>query len=548
MMYLVLLALLAMNVSAEILDAFKNIHKRLENSSTTALDGSQKFMASMIEEINEEVENEGKKDNIGLIDTLATIQSQTAEIVQMLDQHINHLRDSIIKRDKQTGKLLNLGETEKNLQYFMGQGKDQEADGGRGQGEARKVKDALNKYYQDINSLYNSQVKSDSAKQDLELLPDAIAGQDGNEKTWEQYNFEGPAIANVATLEAMKLDLYEREKDLLNLLNNRLGVATFKADEVIALEAPVSTIVPAGLQYETRLFAVMTSSQMKPEFRSGSGSIEKDESGNFATLKIGASGGVIPKNKNEGVQSYSATIQVPKATGGFEDLKVEGKFTVRRPEIVVTSAAIQILYQACGNDVNIDVPALGDLYNPKVTSGQATIIPSKASKKKFRIVPRGSKAVVGVSSVTNGKTLKIGDLSYKVIRPPKPTIEMAVNNKSYNGSAMVPKTSRIAVRLVPDSDFKSALPEDAKYGITSIDVLAQLSLGPPTKVNSVRGAKDAVNKPVSVALGTKVRQSARPGTKVYVRLNEVFRVNFQGKRVTDDRFREIERTLSLVVK
>ncbi|MEM7656207.1 MAG: hypothetical protein AAF399_08775, partial [Bacteroidota bacterium] len=320
------------------------------------------------------------------------------------------------------------------------------------------------------------------------------------------------------------------------------------ADKVIALEAPISTIVPAGLQYESNLFVAMTSSQMKPKYSTNTGNIQTDESGSFATLKIPASARAIPNGKNEGVQSYTATIQVPKATGGFEDLKVEGKFTVRRPEIVVTSAAIQILYQNCGNDVNIDVPALGDQYSPRVSSPQAEVFPSKSSKKKFRIVPRGNKAIVTVNSVTNGQTMKIGDISYKVIRPPKPGIAMAVNGKLYNGSAMVPKTSRVAVRLNPDQDFKGALPEDAKYGITSIDVLAQLSLGPPTKVNSVRGSKDAVGKPISVSLGTKVRQDARPGTKVYVKLNEIFRVNFQGKTVTDKRFSEIERTLSLVVR
>ena len=112
---------------------------------------------------------------------------------------------------------------------------------------------------------------------------------------------------------------------------------------------------------------------------------------------------------------------------------------------------------------------------------------------------------------------------------------------------MVPKTSRVAVRLEPDADFRAALPNDAKYGIGGIEVLAQLSLGPPTKVNSIRGSSNAVTKPISVSLGNKVRQ-ASPGTKVYVRLNDIYRVNFKGQKIVDKRFNEIERTLSLVVK
>ncbi|MEZ4825996.1 MAG: GldM family protein [Bacteroidia bacterium] len=162
------------------------------------------------------------------------------------------------------------------------------------------------------------------------------------------------------------------------------------------------------------------------------------------------------------------------------------------------------------------------------------------------MVPSGNACKVTVNSVTGGKTIKIGDVDYKVINPPKPGINMAINGRTYNGAEMVPKTSRVAVRIEPDDDFASALPEDARYGITSIDVLAQLSLGPPTQVNQVNCAGQDATKAIEVPLGTRVRE-ARPGTKVYVRINEIYRVNFEKKRVPE-KFNEIQRTLSLVVQ
>ncbi|MEM7659647.1 MAG: hypothetical protein AAF399_26270, partial [Bacteroidota bacterium] len=224
MMYLVLLALLAMNVSAEILDAFENIHQRLQNSSAEALNGSEKFMKSMKDEIAEEIANEGKDDNAGLVDTLDQIKGETSSLIGLLDKHMNHLTDSIIKVDPESGALLSKGETEKNLQYWMGSGKQQEMNNGSGEGEAIKLRQALNDYANYIAGLYNSQVADAKNRIEPSLVPESISGQDGNSKSWERYTFEGPAIANVATLEAMKLDIYEQEKDLLNLLNNRLGV------------------------------------------------------------------------------------------------------------------------------------------------------------------------------------------------------------------------------------------------------------------------------------------------------------------------------------
>ncbi len=123
---------------------------------------------------------------------------------------------------------------------------------------------------------------------------------------------------------------------------------------------------------------------------------------------------------------------------------------------------------------------------------------------------------------------------------------MSFNGKRTSGATPVSKYSRVQIKVVPDPEFKAALPDDAKYGVTSVDVLAGLSLGPPTKVNAVKGGL-CHSKPINVSLGAKVR-SAPPNTKVYIRINEIYRKNFQNKNLPDKRFSEAERMLSIVVK
>jgi gliding motility-associated protein GldM len=543
MMYLVLLALLAMNVSKEVLDAFDNLKQKLHVSVANANENAISFMDGMKAEIQEEIENEGKRTNEGLIDTLDMISAKTDRLIAEINEHMM-VMDSIASPDPETGEYGKKDELEKNHRYWMaGPDGNDNANGGRGAGAAYDLRESINAYYQELADIYNLNAV-DSLQIEAELLKDTI-GTDGERKTWENYTFDAPVIANMAILEAIKLDIFEKQKELLDLLNGRLGIATFKVDKVVPIDAPVSAIVPAGLQYQTRLYVAMSSSAIKPSFSSPNGSIKVAEDGNSALLTINASGGVI-KNGKEGQQSYTANIRVPKATGGFDNLPVEGKFTVRKPEIVITSAAVQLLYLNCGNDVNIDVPALGDQYSPVITATSAEVIPSKKTAKKFRIVPTARTCKVTVSSNTGGSRIKIGDVDYKVIRPPKPTIEMAINGKTTGGSTPVSKNSRIQVRLVPDADFRANLPEDARYMISSIDVLAQLSLGPPTKVNSVNANGKDATKPINVSLGTQVRQ-ARPGTKIYIRINDIYRRNFQNKRVKEN-FSEIERMLSIVVK
>jgi gliding motility-associated protein GldM len=554
MMYLVLLALLAMNVSAEILNAFEIISKKLQTTALEASDNSKEFMNAMKAKIDEEIKNEGKMKNAKLKDTLDDVKTRTDAMIALLDKHILALRDSISGVDEKTGQLLKRDDTEGNHQYWIGRGAD-DANDGRGNAMAYSLHQALDKYVEYLVNMYNSQV--DPAKPELRIKmeeekltadPSEEVTQDGVKKTWERYTFEGPLVANVAMLQSFKTDVYEKEKRLLDLFNSRLGVATFKADKVIAIDAPTATIVPAGLPFQTRLFVAMSSSQIQPRFSSAGGSIKQEPGASMATLTLNASGNVIPQGKTEGTQGYTASIQVPKATGGFETLEVKGQFTVRKPEIQVTSAAIQILYRACANDVNIDVPALGDYYNPVITADNAEVIKSTESKKRFRLVPgSGRTCKVGVSSLTNGATVKIGDVDYKVIEPPKPGLNMAVNGKPYNGSQMVNRNSPIAVRVEPDPDFKANLPQDARYRISAIKVLAQLSLGPPTPINTINTAGQDATSPIRVALGSQIRD-ARPGTKVYIQLAEIQRVNFQNKTINDNRFTEVEKTLSLVVE
>lgn len=541
MMYLVLMAMLALNVSAEILDAFENLKNKLNNSYVQASANASEFINSMKAEIDDEVKTQNKLTNIGLKDTLDLIAGKSQDLIGAINTHISEM-DGIAQLDPVTGEYLAKDQTVENFKYWMGN--DESANKGRGNGKAFELRNQMDEYFGFLGKIYNINASADNKIEPRKI--EDQKSQDGQMKPWELFTFDGPVMGNLAMLEALKVDVLEEQKILLDLLNNRLGVATFKADKVVAVDAPMATIVPAGLQFQTKLFVSMSSSQIQPKFSSSSGNIKIEEGGNAAILTVGASGGAIPQGKKEGVQSYSASIQVPKATGGFENLAVEGKFTVRTPEIVITSAAVQNLYFECGNDVNIDVPALGDLYDPIVTASSAEVIQSQKSREKFRIIPSGRKCKVSVSSRTNGQTLKIGDVDYNVIQPPKPTIDMAVNGKRVSGATPVPKTSRVQIKLIPDADFAAGLPADARYGITGITVAAALSLGPPTTVNTINTNGRDATEPIQVSLGTRVRD-ARPGTKIFIRIEDVYRKNFQGKVINDPRFTEVERTLSIIV-
>ncbi len=212
----------------------------------------------------------------------------------------------------------------------------------------------------------------------------------------------------------------------------------------------------------------------------------------------------------------------------------------------ITSKNSLVMYRDCGNDVEINVPAWEENYSPIVeVDKNSSVRQGKANPRSFLVVPKGKKCEITVNAQVGKELMKIGQAKYRVVSPPKPKIEMLVNGKVYNGSSPIPKTSRLLVRIVPDPEFRQFMPNDARYGITKISVLGQLSLGPPKNVGLIEGGR--AEKGIKVSMPSPVRK-ARPGTKVYVRLEEIYRVNYRSKKIPETRFSEIERTLGLVTR
>jgi gliding motility-associated protein GldM len=544
-MYLVLLALLALNVSSEVLDSFVSIRTRLQASAAASEAYTAQFVDMMEREINQEVANRGDRSNVGLKDTLRNIRSHTRKTIDLLDGHIAEM-EALAKWEEATRQYLNPDELERNFRYWMGT--DEMAQQRRGNGAAAGLRDSLDRYFSVLAGIYNGQTRQESERISPKILKDPeAAGREDKARRWEQHTFDGPVVANLATLEALKIDVYRQEKELLDLLNTRLGVVPFAPDKVEIISAPVASVVPAGMPFRTRLFVGMSSSEVHPQFGSSHGKITLDEDGNSAWLSIAADGSIIPEGEREGRQTFTATVDVPRANGGFETLTIREEFRVLRPEVRISSASIQSLYRHCSNPINIDVPALGDLFDPVVSATQAQVRTSGQSRKRFMIEPTGQNCVLSVSNRAEGRVTKVEDIRYRVIEPPKPSIEMQVNGRSYNGAVPVARSSRVALRLIADREFAMAQPGDAQYEIGEVVILLQDQLGPARVVKTLNLQGQDATRLQQIPLGPEVQQ-ARPGTQAFVQIREVYRKNYRGERIADTRFPELELTLSLPLR
>ena len=575
LMYLVLTALLALNVSKDILNSLESLANSLRKSAEVLQEKNLSTLEDIKASIKKEAEK-GNKKNLYLLPLLDEIGQKDVSVIDFLEGHIKKLKE-LAGWDSVTNKIIKPDEVEKNFRYLMMGNKDEFANGGRGAGAAKAIHDTLDAFIVWANEMYYKIIKKTPPKDipkwveeyattdDIKIQkqlkqkglvfppiiiePKAnpmITNPEDKQKTWEIYTFDHntPVIANIATIEKLKSDVEVVISDLIELARRQLMQVTFKIDSLMAIDAPESKYVIVGMKFRTRLFVAMSSSQIKPKFSSSSGQIKVKPGGNEAELIIRARGSVIPKGKSQGVQHYSAVIRVPKADGTEAVLPIKGKFIVRKPEVVVTSAAIQIMYRDCANDINVDVPALGPEYNPviKAKGGVAKISPK--NKKRVRVVPHGKVLYLTVYTKTGGELIKIDVLKYKVIPPPKPTIIVLENGKVWDGIKPWKKGSRIKIYVKPDKEFQRGLPMDARYIIKNAVVKVKKGLGAATPVKNL--GSSGINKPLSFSLATLTR-GIPPGTKFYIQMDGIYRVNFAGKKI-EEPFSRRELTISGVVE
>ncbi|MEY3442297.1 MAG: gliding motility protein GldM [Bacteroidota bacterium] len=317
-----------------------------------------------------------------------------------------------------------------------------------------------------------------------------------------------------------------------------------KVDSLALFDIPTSRVVAAGMKFETTLAVAMFDSELRPEFI-GSG-VRTNPGGTSATLSMTAPGG-FPAGQHQKEVSFAATVELPAADGDIVDLQLQGKYTVVKPEAVFESKSVQNLYFQCGNTFSLDVPLLGEYYSPKFAASDAEVINNVADKRTVTVVPKGKTCVVALSSLTNGQSIKIDDLTFRVIAPPLPKIRLMVDGKEWDGLNQINGQSEVVLKVIPDDDFRSGLPFDARYTIDQIEILAQKTNGGTlTKVGSVAcNGKDAWNG-IPISLGNMLKDVSS-GSQCYLKIGNVNRINFQNRQI-EEKFDAREKVIRFVLK
>ena len=502
MMYLVLTAMLALQVSNAILQKFVLLNNSLEQANKAADNSNNRTLEAM----NEAVEKAGDKPEYRqLYGNANLVRKQTSELIS----YIEGLKSIIIKEagggiDPETGGIKNLNEEEKVANIFVKNKKGYE------------LKTKLETYVTDIQK-FAPNIKFGSLALDAKNDP-AMQNTDAitKSKDFAELLFaQTPVPAALASLSQKQSDIRRYESEILDYLASQVGAKEIKFDKIFAVVIPDSRTVVAGQTYKADIAIGAYSSSINPSISiNGSGLPVKDGKG---TYEVRTSGGTFDAN-GQMKRSYTATVSYPKPDGTRETVTQQEEYTVLKPSVEIMSQSMPPLYFKCANRLQTSSPGLRDLFKPTFSGTGAEFIPGGGGK--VTVVPNQAKVTLEV----NNDGIVLGTFPFPVRKVPKPSIVAIANGQRVSDEVSkkgLPASSvrAISVNAIADEDFKTTNPEDATFRVSSFNIYLASGTRPKGKMENVSG---------NVNIG-QLAQQAEAGDRLLITVNSVQRKNFKGE-------------------
>lgn len=388
MMYLVLTALLALNVSREVMDAFYEVMVSQEASiETVEKQNSSIYTAFEAAAAENPVKAGPWRDKAN------EVKSRSAALYQQIEDLKRGVIEAAGGADEESGdpnKPSKMDDLESSPNYFLIQG------------NGAKLKTAL--------ADYREFMKSEAEGNDL--LINSINGtfdlsdhtHDGTTISWEQHKFEHfPLISVLTFLTKMQSDVRTSEANVIDYLQKNITASDLKFTGVRTVVMPKSTFVTQGGEYEADVFLAAFDDTQNPTVTiNGQELSEEDIVGGVAKVRF-------PANR-VGETTWNGEIKLVQ-NGEEKVFPVEGAFNVAPPSVVISPTKMNVLYRGVDNPLEISVPGV-DPSN-LIVSGTGV---KKSGNGYIADVTRnkGGELKISVSVKDGDKTTNMGSKLFRV--------------------------------------------------------------------------------------------------------------------------------------
>ncbi len=366
LMYLVFIAMLALNMSKEVLSAFGLLDEKISDATTATTQRNTAFMESLATKASEQPEQYA---------SVKAKADQVTEISATLDSYLGKLKSDMmatVKPEEQNDYEVQDKPDFLDRLFFQGD---------KLKPEGQEFLDQINKYRTDMVAVLGDTYPDIKSSVESNFSTAPVTRRDGKEIDWLNYNYEGfPMVASRTKLTSLQNDIQVIKNELLaKMLAGQQATALSFTQYNTLLEQSKSAFY-AGEPFDGGIVLGRKDPNTKPNrveltldgrpLTEGQYTIENGK------VKLNISAGAAGDHKIEGNLIF---LQDGKEV----EIPVSATFaTITKPNSAVISAdKMNVVYRGVDNPMTISIPGIPD---NKVSASAAGLTKGSGSKYMMR--------------------------------------------------------------------------------------------------------------------------------------------------------------------
>src|SRR5690606_11686047 len=227
LMYLIFIAMLALNMSKEVLSAFGLMNQKLSESNEVAKVRNTAFMAGLEQKAIDQREK---------YEPLKAKADQIHDLAEGLDSYIEDLKSKMIAtvKDPTDYEVMDKGDY-LDSKFFKGDKID---------AEGQKFLDAIASFRDGVANVLASEPGMETVVKDVQskFKTEEVKNRDGIKQKWLDYHYKGfPLVASLTKLTALQADIKTTESEVLsNMLQGTLSSEVSMTNYTTLLETSKS--------------------------------------------------------------------------------------------------------------------------------------------------------------------------------------------------------------------------------------------------------------------------------------------------------------------
>ncbi|WP_291857463.1 gliding motility protein GldM [Marinilabilia sp.] len=441
MMYLFLTAMLALNVSGELLQAFQLVDssirktiETMENRNSLLYSDFASAYATNETKVRDQYQNALK------------VQSEA----DSLFRHIQDLKTLIVQTadgpEATPTNFTSLDNQDIAAQLMITE---------RGGARSKELKEHLMHYRDVLREMVNPADTALLNALDRTLTPKDPPRSEGEARSWESEKFEHlPMSAVMALMSQLQSEVRNMESDMVRYLYAKIDEGSFKFNSVEAIVIPRSEYVIRGDEYYAEIMLAARDTTQPPIV-----TVNGEE------LPIQHGRGIlrIPATST-GEKEWSGEIAVMGPDGTYTRRNVSRSYLVSQPGVVISPTKMNVFYVGVENPVEVSVPGVpSENLNVRITNARYR----KVRGNEYSVSPNansaGKEAIVTVSANLNGQTQSLGSQPFRIKRVPDPVATVAGVRGGGIGKNLL-LAQRAVIAKMDNFDF------DLKFNITNFRI------------------------------------------------------------------------------